>query len=410
MNDFDTIGVPQQFSKRLAARAITRATAVQRLVIPQLLEGRSVVFRSATGTGKTFAYLLPALTFIMNGDNGQAGYSQYRGPRLLVCAPTLELCSQIKTELDFLLAGEESAGAVSSAVADRQKKPGVALLIGSVSIGRQIENLKKTKPAIAVGNPGRILLLAKSGRLSFRALSFLVLDEADRLTAPECREETAQLAELISRECGKLTVAACSATMSGKTAEYLRPLLEEAVKLETDEHEILRQRIEHWAIFSEGRRKTRTLLSFIAAAKPKKTLVFTSRSYDAGKIVTALQQKKIAAAGLYSGMDKDERKNALGRFRSGSAAVLVSSDLAARGLDIPGISHVVSLDVGENPDVYVHRAGRTGRAGNRGIMVCIGDEPEMHRLAALEKKLGIAVFPKELYGGRICAPVVPEVE
>jgi superfamily II DNA/RNA helicase len=406
VNDFDTIGVPQQFSKRLAARAITRATAVQRLVIPQLLEGKSVVFRSATGTGKTFAYLLPALTFIMNSDNGQTGSPQYRGPRLLVCAPTLELCSQIKTELDFLLAGEEPAGEG----AGRQKKPGVALLIGSVSIGRQIENLKKTKPAIAVGNPGRILLLAKSGRLSFRALSFLVLDEADRLTAPECREETAQLAELISRECGKLTVAACSATMSGKTAEYLQPLLEEAVKLETDEHEILRQRIEHWAIFSEGRRKTRTLLSFIAAAKPKKTLVFTSRSYDAGKIVTALQQKKIAAAGLYSGMDKDERKNALGRFRSGSAAVLVSSDLAARGLDIPGISHVVSLDVGENPDVYVHRAGRTGRAGNRGIMICIGDEQEMHRLAAIEKKLGITVFPKELYGGRICAPVVPEME
>jgi superfamily II DNA/RNA helicase len=92
------------------------------------------------------------------------------------------------------------------------------------------------------------------------------------------------------------------------------------------------------------------------------------------------------------------------RFRSGKAAVLVSSDLAARGLDIPGISHVIALDVSEDRDVYIHRAGRTGRAGKKGIMVSIGDEAEMRRLAALEKRLGIAVYPKELYGGKVCEP------
>ena len=393
MNDFGTIGILPVFIKRLAQRAITRPTAVQQLAIPPLLEGKSVVFRSATGTGKTFTFLLPAIQRLLN-DRAEDPLP-YRGPEILVCAPTLELCSQIKNELDFLL-DAEGIGRI----------PSSALLIGSVNLNRQIEGLRRSKPVIAVGNPGRILLLAKMGKLSFRGLRFLILDEADRLTAPECREEMADLVRAIAPRGGEPspTVAACSATVSTKTSEYLRPLLDGAIPLETDEQEILRERIEHWAIFSEGRRKAKTLASFLTAAKPKKALVFTGRAYDAGKTVSALQQRKIAVTGLFSGMDKGERKTALERFRSGKADVLVSSDLAARGLDIPGISHVVALDLGENPDAYIHRAGRTGRAGNRGIMVCIGDEIEMHRLASLEKKLGIKVYPKELYGGKICAP------
>ena len=405
MNDFDTIGITPTFAERLSVRSINRPTAVQRLVIPPLLEGRSVVFRSATGTGKTFAYLLPALQRLMN-DRADIP-TPYLGPEVLVCAPTLELCSQIKSEIDFLLAADGANGIGKPGM---DKIPGVGLLIGSVNMNRQIDGLKKGKPLIAVGNPGRLLMLVKMGKLSFRGLRFLILDEADRLTAPECRDEMGELAAAISKGGGRdrpaLTIAACSATISTKTAEYLSPLLENAELLETDEQEILRERIEHWAIFSEGRRKARTLASFLAAAKPKKALVFTKRSYDAGKIVTALQHRKVSAEGLFSGMDKNERKAALERFRSGKAAVLVSSDLAARGLDIPGISHVVALDVGENPDAYVHRAGRTGRAGNRGIMVCIGDEFDMRRLSSLEKKLGITVYPKELYEGRVCVPTM----
>ena len=412
MNDFTELGVSPAFTKRLAGRAITRPTAVQRITIPPLLEGESVVFRSATGTGKTFAYLVPAIQRLLeNRFSSNAPPLPYFGPEVLVCAPTLELCSQIKNEADFLLEtdGADNPGGKTGA----GKTPGIALLIGSVNLNRQIDGLRKTKPLIAVGNPGRLLLLAKMGKLSFRGLRFLVMDEADRLTAPECRDEMAELAGAIAGGGGRenrepLTVAACSATVSTKTGEYLRPLLDGAKLLETDAQEILRERIEHWAVFSEGRRKTKTLVSFLAAVKPKKVLVFTGRSYDAGKIVSALHLRKIAAAGLFSGMNKEERKTALERFRSGKAAVLVSSDLAARGLDIPSISHVVALDLAENPDAYVHRAGRTGRAGNHGIMVCIGDEVEMHRLAALEKRLGITVYPKELYGGRLCVPEGPE--
>jgi superfamily II DNA/RNA helicase len=406
MNSFAALGVDSAFTDTLAGRRIVSPTAVQCLVIPPLLEEKSVMFRSATGTGKTFAYLIPALQRIL-GDPGDPK----QGPALLVCAPTFELCSQIKQEIDFLLDG---TGCRASAEPGRPSgKFGVSLLIGSGDLSRQIDSLVKTRPIAAVGNPGRLLLLAKMGKLKCAGLRFLVLDEADRLTEKECREETSALAQIITGKTGNrefaLTVAACSATVSAKTRESLLPLLENAQLLETDEHEILRDRIQHWAIFSESRTKTNTLISFIAAAKPKKMLVFTGRSYDAGKITAILQNHKIPAAGLYSGMGKKERKEAIDRFRSGKAArnnvtVLVSSDLAARGLDIPGISHVAALDVSDNKDVYIHRAGRTGRAGNHGIMVSIGDEIEMRRLASLEKKLGIIVHPKELYRGKMYKP------
>ena len=389
MNDFCALGIERAFAEKLAARAITQPTAVQRLVIKPLLEGQSVIFRSATGTGKTLAYLLPALQRVLACPDGE---SPGPGPSLLVCAPTFELCSQIKNEADLLLCGNHA----------------VALLVGSADLGRQIDSLKKNRPLAVVGNPGRLLLLAKMGKLKFHSLHFLVLDEADRLSAKECLEETRELAQIvIGKPRGqelRLTVAACSATVSARTREALHPLLDGAQLLETDDHEVLRERIGHWAIFSESRRKTQTLASFLAAAKPKKALVFTGRSYDAGKLVAALHKRGIAADGLYGGMGKQERKTAIDRFRSGKAPVLVSSDLAARGLDIPGISHVIALETSENSETYIHRAGRTGRAGKRGIMVSIGDELEMRRLSALENKLGITVHPKELYNGRVVSP------
>ena len=399
LNSFSDFGILPRFLDRLAERSIQRPTAVQRLVIPPLLEGKNVIFRSATGTGKTFAYLLPFLQKIFP-ENGLADgeIPANRGPKLLVCAPTFELCSQIKAEIEFLL--KKVPDTISQTV------PGTALLIGSVSIDRQIESLKKNKPLIVVGNPGRLLLLAKTGRLKFGNLRFLALDEADRLTADDCREEMSALVRIIAGESASPTVAACSATVSAKIKEALHPLLAKSLFIETDEQEILREMIEHWAFFSESRRKTQTLRSFLAAAKPKKALVFTGRSFEAGKIVASLQYHHIGAEGLFSGMDKKNRKNAVERFRSGKAQVLISSDLAARGLDIPGISHVVALDVPESKDAYIHRAGRTGRAGKKGIMVSIGDEIEMNRLASLEKKLGIKVCPKELYGGRVGDPVI----
>jgi superfamily II DNA/RNA helicase len=191
--------------------------------------------------------------------------------------------------------------------------------------------------------------------------------------------------------------------MSAKDRDPLISIMgPDAGFVETEEQEILRERIQHWAIWSEARRKVQTLRSFLAAVQPRKALVFASRSWDAEKIVSQLRH--LSAAALYGGMDKISRRNAVTSFRSGKTAVLVSSDLAARGLDIPGISHVIALDVPQDGEIYIHRAGRTGRAGKRGIMVSIGDGDEMRRLAWLEKRLGLTVYPKELCQGQVIAP------
>jgi len=206
MNDFTGLGVLPELSDRLAKKSVIQPTAVQRLVIPKLLENKSVVFRSATGTGKTLAYLLPGLQLLL-GDVEEP----HQGPRLLVCAPTLELCSQIKDEIDFLLENKSGVN--------------VSLLIGSVNLNRQIDSIKKNRPHVVVGNPGRLLLLVKMGKLKLRSLDFLVLDEADRLTSSECREETSALTYLAAAELRRrvstgqaaFVIAACSATVSAKT-------------------------------------------------------------------------------------------------------------------------------------------------------------------------------------------------
>jgi superfamily II DNA/RNA helicase len=397
MEQFTGLGIEPFLVKRLGERNILTPTEIQRQVIPLLARGDNLIFRSATGTGKTFAYLLPlAQRLPAEEAPGKGG-----GPRLLICAPTYELCSQIKAEADFLFEG-------------REPPLKAALLIGSANINRQIEALKKEKPAVVVGNPGRLLALARMGKLGLKGLRFLALDEGDRLVADELLDETTELVKFImgGRSPEGIGMASCSATLSPKSRERLLglfggpggPASPGCRVLETDEQEILRDRIAHWAIFSERRRKIPTLRSLLAALKPRKALVFSGGSGQPGNIVSQLQYHHVPAAGLYGDLDKKKRKEAIDGFRSGKIPVLVSSDLAARGLDIPGITHVIALDVPSGEGPYIHRAGRTGRAGRRGVMITIGDEEEMRRLVRLEKKLGIVVYPKELYGGKLQAP------
>ena len=397
-DNFEQLGVLSDLINRLNERKINEPTDIQRKVIPSLAQENNIFFTSATGTGKTFAYLLPFL--------GKMLQETQKGLRYLIIAPTLELCTQIKGELDFLLAETELKS---------------ALLIGSVNIERQIENIKKIKPEIIVGNPNRLLVLAKKKLFRLDNLRFLVLDEADRLVSDEMINDTRDLCKIIMRSAEKnerkIISAACSATMNPKNREKILETLciAQADFIESENHEILREKIEHWAIFSEKRRKEQTLRSLLSAIKGKKkhikTLVFTSKGDEAALILSRLQFHHVSAAGLFGKAGKKplsgaERKAALDGFRNGSIETLVSTDLAARGLDIQGITHIIALDVPDNSEVYIHRCGRTARAGKRGIMITIGDETQMRLLSAMEKKLKICVQPKELHYVKICVPEI----
>ncbi|MDR2518413.1 MAG: DEAD/DEAH box helicase [Spirochaetaceae bacterium] len=389
---FSGLGCAAFFTERLQERNIQVPTAIQALVIPRILAGENTLFRSATGTGKTFAYLIPVFQSALEALDSPGG------PLILIASPTLELCAQIKGEADFLLERKEGKEG-------KEGKTKTGLFIGSASIQRQIEALRREKPRIIVGNPARLLQLERMGKLNLGKVRFLVLDEGDRLTAEELAEDTRALA---GAACGERLTVSCSATVSGKSRERILPLMGRApVFIESEEHEILRERIRHWALYSGKNRKADALRDFLAASRAKKALVFTGRGADAGVLVSRLQAQGIAAAGLYSDLDrrdKHARRRAFDDFKAGRARVLVSSDLAARGLDIPGITHVIQLDVPAGEEPYIHRAGRTARAGKQGVMVTIGDREELARFAALEKKLGITVYPKILSQGRIRAP------
>jgi superfamily II DNA/RNA helicase len=381
---------------------------IQERIIPRIEAGESLIFSSPTGTGKTFAYLLPLFQRLLT-IAPKAGGRKASGPGIVICAPTYELCSQIRGEAGFLLsrAGELPGSPASP--------PGCSLLIGSVSLSRQIEGLKKDRPLAVVGNPGRLLLLARMGKLKLKDAEALVLDEGDRLVSEELFAETEEFIRFIQDSLrpkgagGGLQTVACSATFSAKSRERLLPLMGGisgggVYTEETGENEVLLRQVEHWAFFCEDRRKISFLRSFIAAAGPKKALIFTSRGGQAGNIAARLQHYKLAAGALWGDMDKKSRKQALDDFRAGRVRFLVTSDLAARGLDISGVSHVIALDTSDDPDAYIHRAGRTARAGKRGVMVTIGGEAELRRLSTLEKRLGITVYPKELYGGQVVSP------
>jgi superfamily II DNA/RNA helicase len=389
---------------KLKTKGITEALPIQEAVIPKLLAGENCIFSSATGSGKTLAYLLPFLSL------------SSPPALLLIIAPTYELCSQIKAEIDFF-------GMPAT------------LAIGSIPMNRIIDRLKTDKPLAIVGNPGRLLDLAKMRKLPLRRLRFLVLDEADRLLAPEMREETEVLLKMLPHQPKERTIspplaggagggiqwAACSATIDKKIeqeiAHLMQPSLYTILNLSHSDagKALLPENITHWALFSGDmaggrRKKIDTLCSFLAAgslekkALGKKTLVFCSRADQAEHTLQRLLHKGHKAAGLWGNLPKAERKAALDKFRGSGVGVLVTTDLAARGLDIPDVGFVVAMDVPEKGDTYIHRAGRTGRAGKKGIMLTIGNENEMHRLAAMEKRLGIVVHPKELYGGRIENP------
>jgi superfamily II DNA/RNA helicase len=416
MTSFKDLELNPEYIEKLAERSIREPTEIQERVIPRLLRGEDILFRSATGTGKTFAYLVPILQRIRKEGTSRSG------PTALVCAPTYELCAQIKREADFLLAAPGAPGKAGSpgtlgvpgapGAPGKPSAPGTAgkamLLTGSANLSRQIEGIKKDKPFLIVGNCGRLLQLERMGKLRLSEVRYLVMDEADRLVSDESLKETT---ELISRlGSGRITVA-CSATIGERSMERLGSFFrEDAGREESDDDRVLRLNIEHWAFFSEGRRKISTLRSFLAIAKPTKALVFTDRAGQVGNIVAQLQHHGLAVSGLFGDMAKQDRKKAIDDFRAGRVKVLVASDLSARGLDIPDVTHVVALDVPQTADAYAHRAGRTARAGKTGIAATIGDEEELPRLAALEKKLHIRVNPKMLFRGAICVPEQVEEE
>ena len=375
---FAQLNITEGILEKLKEHEIVEPTAVQCQAIPAISEGKHVIFQSETGTGKTLAYLLPLVQKIEQTENPR------KEVRIVILAPTYELASQIKMQVP-IFSGRKTA-----------------LLIGGAPLKRQIELLKE-KPEIVIGGPARLLELFHLKKLKLDGAFAVVLDEVDRLLSPELRDETVEIISLLRKE---VQLVACSATITKSTAKILSDA-KNGAELETlflPPEDVLRKRITHMAIFAEQRDKIETLRKLLVAEAPKKALIFTSRVDQVANITAKLKYHNFDCAGLHAKTDKQERKAAIDRFRSGKCPILVTSDLASRGLDIPNITYIIQMDFPSNEDFFIHRAGRTARAGKTGTNIVIGDEYEMRKYAALEKKLGFVVYPKALYGGKLVNP------
>ena len=381
---FKSLGIKDSILEKLKENKIIEPTLVQAQSIPVIQAKKSLIFQSETGTGKTLAYLLPLVTRCEDAENPK------KDIKILIVAPTVELASQIKTQAKI--------------VTDLK----TALFVGGAPLKRQIESLKE-KPQIVIGTPARLKELIHLKKMKIENIDAIVLDEVDRLLSPEMRDYTTELLKSAKKD---IQLIALSATITKSTQKILS---EAKFKQENDKHteletiflpaeDVLKKRITHIAVFAERRDKIDMLRRILVAENPSKALIFTGKLDQVQNIATKLIYKKIDCAVLHAKMEKNERKSAIDKFRSGKIKILITSDLTSRGLDIPEISHVIQMDMPSNEDFFVHRSGRTARAGKTGTNIVIGDEYELRKLALLEKKLGIKIFPKILYKGKLIAP------
>lgn len=373
MQEFMELGLSDAVAKAFATLGFDAPTEIQKLAIPALLERRDAYVSSATGTGKTFAYLAPVLASI---DTDEATL------RAIIVTPTHDLAAQIERETLKLSIAANLAIRVVSA-------------LGSVPLRRQLERLSQ-KPHIVVGSAGRIRDLVLAGHLNLSNCQWAVLDEADRLFENEAIDITTELLSSLPDACNRLLV---SASLPNRTVERSAAWFRDALRLVVDPAEALRETIEHWCFHSASRSKLDFLRRFEAAVKPERCLLFASSNASIFNIQKRLDFLGFPAVVLKSDKDGNERRDALSEFSNGSARWMITTDLGARGLDLPDVSHVISFDLPEEPSVYMHRAGRTGRAGKHGVSIALADLVELRRASRIAVRYGFPFVCKILDSG-----------
>ena len=372
---FAELGVHSALVQGLEKAGITMPTKIQEEVIPEVLAGNDVVGQSATGTGKTLAFLLPLFQKI---DHAR------RDAQAIVLAPTHELAMQIFREAQLL--ADNSGLPVTAAV-----------IIGDVNIARQIDRLKD-RPHLLVGSSGRILELIQKRKINAQTVKTIVLDEADRLLDDNHRVSVAAIIKATQKDRQLL---AFSATIPATALEKAVGMSNDAVVVTIAAPTAVPPEIEHQYFVVETRDKIEFLRKLLASLQVDRALVFINTSTAIEETVAKLCHHGLAATGIHGSSVKKDRQGAMESFRDGRTGVLVASDLAARGLDIAGISCVINLELPEDPQAYQHRAGRTGRAGATGMTLSIVDQAEEKRIAFLQKKLNIKIVPKRLAFGKI---------
>jgi len=356
----------------LAKEAITEPMPIQAAAIPLLLTGKSAYLNAETGTGKTLAYLLPLFCRVDPA---------LEATQVIVVAPTHELAIQIQRQAGLLA---QNAGLPVRSI----------LLIGGTAMQRQLDKLKK-KPHLAIGSPGRIRELIGMGKLRVHAVKSIVIDEADRLLIDESLESVRLIVRACPRESQRVYVSATERPEATREAQAQAP----GLAMIRAGAAPVNPNIEHLYLVCEERDKPELLRKLIRALNPAKSIVFVHRNLRAEIVAGKLAFHHLAVADLHGAFDKTERKKAMDAFHGGKAQVLIASDIAARGLDFEGVTHIFNLDMPSESKAYLHRVGRTARAGAKGYAVSLMTEPEVRLVKRYEAELGITLHAAILREG-----------
>jgi ATP-dependent RNA helicase RhlE len=362
---FASLGLRSELLSAIADQQFKRPYPIQSKVIPAVLQGRDLLAIAKTGSGKTASFILPLLQLV-----GRQASGERRSLKALILVPTRELAVQIAdvaAQLGCHLNPRVKTGAV----------------FGGVAINPQMIQLNGIE--LLVATPGRLLELVAKNSVRLSTVATLVLDEADRLLKEDFQEELQQILSMLPKNRQTLLFSAtCGDDVEGLAKSLLAEPLRVEIKAEVAEAELITQQI--YAV--EPSRKGPLLRYLIKSGEWEQVLVFTSSQKRADNVTKKLRDNGISAATFHSGMTQGARTAALAAFKTGELRVLVATDLAARGIDIKFLPHVVNYELPRSPNDYIHRIGRTGRAETAGVAVTLLCPEDLPHFKVIEKRLG----------------------
>jgi ATP-dependent RNA helicase RhlE len=359
---FAELGVSEPLCRALAARNYTEPTPIQSRAIPILLQGRDILGVAQTGTGKTAAFALPVLQLLEKPSQG-------REPRALILAPTRELAVQIAD-------GFKAYGAHTGLR--------LAVIFGGVSQNVQVEKLRRGVDII-VATPGRLLDLMNQRHVQLGKVEHLVLDEADRMLDMGFIRDVRKIIAALPQERQSQFF---SATMPAEVAKLSQEILYKPGRVDIAPQAVAVEVIKQSVHFIDSADKPALLKEMLSDENLTRVIVFTRTKHRANRVSDGLEKAGIPSAAIHGNKSQGARQRALDDFRKGKVRVLVATDIAARGIDVTGISHVVNFELPNEPESYVHRIGRTARAGAEGVAVSFCEVTEYGYLRDIEKLIG----------------------
>ena len=367
MKNFESLGLSKKLLEAVESEGYTNPTPVQEQSIPPLLAGRDVLGVAQTGTGKTAAFALPVLQIMSRYKTQGKRYI-----KTLILSPTRELAAQIGER--FSAYGEHL---------DIRHK----VIFGGVNQNPQVRALQKGIDVL-VATPGRLLDLINQNHINLGRVEFFVLDEADRMLDMGFIRDIKKVLKLLPHKRQNLLF---SATMPKSIANLAGSFLHNAIMIDVSPKEITVDRIKQKIMFVRKVDKRRLLVNLIKQEKVRCGIVFTRTKHGANRLVKQLDQSRINAVAIHGNKSQGARTKALAGFKDGSIAILVATDIASRGIDVDGITHVFNYDLPNEPESYVHRIGRTARAGRSGIAYGFCDESESGYLIGIQQLVGYEI-------------------